>query len=377
MKQMNVPRTLLAFVLLHLVVCSHPLAGEREPQPKLYSFQKEIEEKLKGTPEKRERYAMLLPFRVLLAAENPLPGPEGEGIDRDEYFSRLLDEIEKRELAEVAPFLERALRLDSDVLPPGLEERAAEVWLRLLTRDMNAEERAVFVFDMVTGDRIRELRLDWPLDPIYFSIKPHLEDIRERLYAVVLDNGRRLETEADAKLSALLGWLMVEEEAAPTEAQIRNIWQTQSPFSQFALYIFFIGKRDERAVALARELWRAKPPRDALSRQSIVANDTLAQMNGANSLYLEFLKDLDKEGLSEENASVRATIFAMIGRTKWSKPMKATAELRAYGEEFLERPLALPREESVAGPSDFALTYKQMESRKWARLVLEMWDKAK
>ena len=363
-----------------LIASAAPLAAAGEApvrigkqNGKTYLFQKDVEAQLKGGGKERERAAVLLPLRILLAhSANPTsPGyvstvDGGEGLGN--YLCDMLKYVESNNVLEAIPFLERALRKDIPLYGRHRERSAlARVWIKLKTKDMAPTDKAKFLVKVLSPGNMlmAEVEATKELTALGKTGRPVLIDM--------LVGTRTGMKKDDARTAASVAHLLHQPGFQLSKEEVERILRNDNGYAKVVMCIYLAREGDKRSLQLIKDIWRrfrADHPSDAC--WTTVGTRTITRIDGFAPVALSLCKKLDSEGNSAEVAGVRRRLLVDIF---WSAKDKAdSVQMREYLNSYLKRPLPKP---VTLAPEEFVLLREELLCRKWAKRVLDKWSGAK
>ena len=338
----------------------------------LYSFQKELEAKLKGTPQERERLAALLPLRILLAKhanDGGVPGVTCDGKEGLEGYHdyRVLVYIEKNNVREAVPMLERALhrgnKLYSDI---RYRNGVARIWLRMKTQDMSRKEKARFAVSLLepsgtldAGGEAYDLLLSLGADG-------------KAAVVGMLTQNRKKMGPRDGMLAGFPAGLLGEPGFRPTPDEVSRMLRNGSGFTKVAMCLYLADKGDPRALKLLNQLWDEYPAdHPSLARKAPLGTYSIGAIDGAAPVLLKLLRKLDTEKTSLRTSSDRSSVLACIMNTR---ARAKSAELARYLTAYTARKLPdLAEYGKLPARETLGTLYTEAAAHTFAQRILDMW----
>jgi hypothetical protein len=327
----------------------------------LYSFQDRFQDDLSGNPKTRQVKAALLPLRILLALNEQNPKKERLG----DYLTTIQDYVIRNKVKKAIPLFERALRANA---LPGMGadiSKFAAAWYKLKTASMNDEQKGRVLATALSPEA------GMVGHEVYREEFHKLSKEAKKPLLAMLTASTGAMHKGDWLKAVAIEYLLCDKKFAPTEAEIRSLLKVKSSFTQATLIGVLARRKDKRALQVARSVWRRSSSDGQREVRLITTRAMLTSVPGHGQLYLEFLRQLDKEPASKFGSSLRWRLLADLCN---ADTPDLTEGLLVYLKAYVSKPSRLPSKPKH-GPERYVALYHEHLAISWAKMILAKAEK--
>lgn len=348
--------------ILQVALLASCALGAGEP---IYSFQQDLESRLKGTEDENHRYAVLVPLRVITM----------DTASKARYGRAVLDEIDRLNIREALPLLERDLAWTSETRRmtgyPFWEgenaDRAARLWIRFSTEGMNDDERAKFLAGT--------FRPGYPVR-VQDEAGKHLEELGPKGRRALLRFASDLAaagftSEDDVLIAGSLGSCFERSERLRlTEEEVAELARSPSPFVRLVCVSWYAMHSRREAVDLAMSLMDLQGPFKYRVWSAMLQN--LAFCPGKEHVFTAVLKAALDGPPTTAKEYLAAMAVCDIRSTQYDGgpfaviPPDLAAEIRRIAEQ--ETAIADP--EQIGAIDELKLFLYRLQNRERAETIL-------
>lgn len=321
----------------------------------IYTFQKDVEAHLKGTDAEKLRYALLLPLRVGIL--NP-------SVDRA-YRQRILQRIDKLNIKEALPLLEKGLRWNSPYWDGGFIGYAARLWIRFKTAGMADEEKAKFLVSSlrpgynlrVQSECLKELELFGQIG------KQHILNMLSKL-------DESFSHDNDILISAVLGANLWQSEVLKASRRdIDALARSTNPYVKYVCLSWYSAHSKREAVRLALDLLNTMEAQKYRIRSAMLYG--LAYCPGGVQVFTRILSDAQKEPPTTMRDRRVGAVLSYISAGIGGPFKHAPDNLRKEVMRVTDREIQAPRN---TWGKELELFGVQHRNRAKAKRILKAWS---